>query len=84
MLGLSPSEVFAIAQILAKDYDIKLEEAKDDVHLRREISTETVKVLMMKDATTRLEIEKDYKPKQRMYIPRTIGKPCKKKFSRRK
>lgn len=84
LVGLSSFEVIALARILAEDYGIKLEEAKDDVHLRREIPTETVKVLTMKDATTRLEIEKEYKPKQRMYVPRTIGKPCKKKFSRRK
>ena len=81
MLGLSPVEIFAIAQMLAEDYGIKPAEG---IHLKKEIPRGIEKVFAMKDVTTRLEIEKEYKPKQRMYIPRTIGKPCKKKFSRRK
>jgi len=81
LVGLSSFEVIALARILARDYGI---EAKAEVPSKEKISEEIEKISMMKDAATRLEIERVYTPKQRMYIPRTIGKPCKKKFSRRK
>ena len=63
LLGLSPVEIFAIAQMLAEDYGIK---PVEDIHLKKEILRGIEKVFTMKDVTTRLEIEKEYKPKQRM------------------
>jgi len=83
LVGLSSFEVLALSQILAQEYGIRPMEC-----LKEELPKDVSKIFEMKNVASvdLAEIEKALKQKQKrkMYIPRTIGKPCKKKFSRRK
>ena len=83
LVKLSHLEAIALAHILAQEYGIKPKEC-----LKEELPKDVDKIFEMKNAANvdLAEVEKALKQKQKrkMYVPRKIGKPCRKKFSRRK
>jgi len=84
LVRLSTLEMYALRHILEQEYGIK---AKDDVVLRRELPSETVKIFEMKDNVAKavvVEAKQRFDQKQRRYVPRVIGRPCKPYLNRRK
>ena len=83
IVKLSHLEAIALAHILAQEYEIKPKEC-----LKEELPKDVSKIFEMKDAANvdLAEVEKTLKQEQKrkMYVPRKVGKPCKKKFSRHK
>jgi len=81
IVRLSRLETIALAQILAREYGIESMES-----LKKELPKEVDRVFEMKDVTDvdLARAEKALKQKQKFYVPRKIGKPCKMKPQRRK